>query len=88
MALDCGHGLMHLNNHFLFICLTTETNRNMWFQQNFFAPNPPRSIKQCEGQKSTQFKLIYEKFFKLQELFCQTHILGRFNRLTNDDRHY
>ena len=88
MALGFGHGLMHLNNHFLFNCQTTGTNRNMRLQQKFFAPNPPRIIKQSEGQKSTLFKLIYEKFFKFQELFCQTHILGRFNRLTNDDRHY
>ena len=44
MALDCGHGLMHLNNHFLFICLTTETNRNMWFQQNFFLRPTPQEV--------------------------------------------
>jgi len=58
MALGFGHGLMHLNNHFLFNCQTTGTNRNMRLQQKFFAPNPPRIIKQCEGEKSTLFKLI------------------------------
>ena len=60
MALGFGHGLMHLNNHFLFNCQTTGTNRNMRLQQKFFAPNPPRIIKQSEGQKSTLFKLILE----------------------------
>jgi hypothetical protein len=61
MALGFGHGLMHLNNHFLFNCQTTGTNRNMRLQQNFLRPTPPRFIKQYEDQKSTPFKLILKK---------------------------
>ena len=48
MALGCGHGLMHLNNHFLFIYPTIGTNRNMRFQQNFFAPNPQELLNSVQ----------------------------------------
>ena len=50
MALGFGHGLMHLNNHFLFICQTTGTTRNMRLQQNFLRPTPQEVLNSVKAR--------------------------------------
>jgi hypothetical protein len=80
MALGCGHGLMHLNNHFLFICPTTGTNRNMRLQQNYLRPTPEEVLNSVEARNQHHLssftkKSLSSKNHSAKRIFCPGYIV-------------